>query len=325
MLFDITAKVRKYYICAKIKKNEIDIKNNYMKQKLFAAIDIGTNAGRIMIGKVAIENGYEKVQPIQLVRAPLRLGEDVFDTGEISEPKLKKFLLTMRSFKLLAMAYDIKKIVCYATSAMREANNSEYVIDKISKKTKLNIEIIDGDREAELIFKSFNFSEFEQTSPHLFIDVGGGSTELTIFNRDKIKISRSFQIGTIRLLKNKVNSGIWDDIEKWLFQNTVLFDTLTAIGTGGNINKISQIARKRYLEPISISELKDTYDYLNSMELEYRIDQLRMNPDRADVIVPAAEIYIRIMEMANIDQIYVPKMGLTDGMILEQYFESIKK
>lgn len=296
-----------------------------MKQKLFAAIDIGTNAGRIMIGKVTFENGHEIVQPIQLVRAPLRLGEDVFETGEISEQKLKKFILTMRSFKLLASAYDIKKIKTYATSAMREANNSEYIIDKIFKKTKLKIEIIDGDREAELIFKSFNFSEFENTLPHLFIDVGGGSTELTVFSPEKVKYSRSFQIGTIRILKNKVDAGIWDEIRTWLLNDTGSFENLTAIGTGGNINKISQLARKRYLEPVSLAELKETYDYLSAMTIEERIDQLRMNPDRADVIVPATEIYIRIMEMAKINMIYVPKMGLTDGMVLEQYFESIKK
>ena len=296
-----------------------------MKQKLFAAIDIGTNAGRIMIGKVTFENGHEIVQPIQLVRAPLRLGEDVFETGEISEQKLKKFILTMRSFKLLAAAYDIKKIKTYATSAMREANNNDYVIDKIYKKTKLKIEIIDGDREAELIFKSFNFSEFENTLPHLFIDVGGGSTELTVFSPEKIKYSKSFQIGTIRILKNKVDTGIWKEIEKWIFEDTGNYNNLTAIGTGGNINKISQLARKRYLEPVSLNELKDTYEYLSSMTIEERIDQLRMNPDRADVIIPATEIYIRIMKMAKIKLIYVPKMGLTDGMILEQYFESNKK
>ena len=292
-----------------------------MKDKLYAAIDIGTNAGRIMIGKIVIENDHEIVQPIQLVRAPLRLGEDVFETGEISPAKLKKFILTMKSFKLLAAAYDVKNIVSYATSAMREASNRDYVIDKIYKKTKLQIEVIDGDREAELIFKSFNFSEFRDTLPHLFIDVGGGSTELTIFSKNDNKISKSFQIGTIRMLKNKVQAGIWQIIENWLKENTLKADKITAIGTGGNINKISQLARKRYLEPVSLNELKDTYEYLVSMSVEDRIDQLRMNPDRADVIVPATEIYIRIMQMAGIDLIYVPKMGLTDGMILEQYYQ----
>lgn len=296
-----------------------------MKEKLYAAIDIGTNAGRIMIGKVVIENGHEIVQPIQLVRAPLRLGEDVFENGEISETKLKKFILTMKSFKLLAAAYDIKKIVCYATSAMREASNKDYVIEKIFKKTKLEIETIDGDREAELIFRSFNFSEFKDSLPHLFIDVGGGSTELTIFTKTNEKISNSFQIGTIRVLKNKLREGTWESIEKWIAENTSNVGKLIAIGTGGNINKVSQLSRKRYLEPISILEMKDTLDYLVNMSVEDRIDQLRMNPDRADVIVPATEIYIKIMEKADIDQIFVPKMGLTDGMILEQYFKSVNK
>ena len=231
----------------------------------------------------------------------------------------------MKSFKLLAAAYDIKKIVCYATSAMREASNKDYVIEKIFKKTKLEIETIDGDREAELIFRSFNFSEFKDSLPHLFIDVGGGSTELTIFTKTNEKISNSFQIGTIRVLKNKLREGTWESIEKWIAENTSNVGKLIAIGTGGNINKVSQLSRKRYLEPISILEMKDTLDYLVNMSVEDRIDQLRMNPDRADVIVPATEIYIKIMEKADIDQIFVPKMGLTDGMILEQYFKSVNK
>ena len=291
-------------------------------ENLYAAIDIGTNAGRLMIGKVIIDNGNETVQQIQLVRAPLRLGEDVFESGKISNEKLKKFIYTLKSFKLLAKAYGINEIAGVATSAMREASNRESILKKIYEKTKLNIEVIDGDREAELIFKSFNINELNSVLPILFIDVGGGSTELTIFNDQVGKISKSFSIGTIRSLKNKVDNKVWDQIDNWLLKNRISSQEITAIGTGGNINKISQLARKRYLEPINIGELSETYDYLNGMTLSERIENLRMNPDRADVIIPATEIYIRIMKMAQIANIIVPKMGLTEGLILEQYLKN---
>lgn len=290
-----------------------------MNHKLYAAIDIGTNAGRILIGKVVMDNGVETVQQIQLVRAPLRLGADVFDTGNISEAMLKKLILTLRSFKLLALAYGIRKIKVYATSALRESDNRDYILGKVKDKTKLKIELIDGNREAELIFKSFRFSEFQDKSPRLFIDVGGGSTELTILKGDRQVTSGSFRIGTVRMLKEKVESTVWDDIGKWLDDNNARLENASAIGTGGNINKLSQIARKRYLEPVTIEELKETSAYLASMSLDERIENMRLNPDRADVIIPASEIYIRIMEMAGIDHIFVPKMGLTDGMIIEQY------
>ena len=291
-----------------------------MKPKLYAAIDIGTNAARLMIGKVAEENGNDLVQPIQLVRSPIRLGEDVFDKGEITNEKLKKFIYTLRSFKLLAKAYGVSSIKACATSAMREASNRDYVLETVYNKTKLTIEVIDGDREADLIFNSFNMSFFDDSKPHLFIDVGGGSTELTIFGKNDIRYSESFQIGTIRILKNKVNENIWDDIETWIKTCLDTEKQYTAIGSGGNINKISQLSRKRYLEPITLSELKNTVEYLNTTTYEYRIDHLRMNPDRADVIIPAGEIYVNIMELAGIKNILVPKMGVTDGMILEQYF-----
>ena len=289
-----------------------------MKRKYYAAIDIGTNAGRMLIGYVVNKNGHKVVKQIQLVRVPLRLGEDVFDTGFISKEKLKRFILTLKAFKFLAKAYDIDKIMACATSAMREAENSKYVISRVYKKTKLALEVIDGKREAELIFKSFNIAGFMDKKPFLFIDVGGGSTELTVFANGKKQNSRSFKIGTLRMLKNKVKDDIWQEMGAWIKDNVIKCDNISAIGTGGNINKISQIARKRYLEPVSLEEIQETYKYLKSFSLQERIDELRMKPDRADVIVPATEIYIKIMGLSGINEIYVPKMGLTDGMILEQ-------
>jgi len=294
--------------------------------KYYAAIDIGTNAGRMLIGYVVKDNGFDVVKQIQLVRVPLRLGEDVFEKGYISKAKLKRFILTLKGFKYLAKAYGIKEIKAYATSAMREAANKEEVLKKIKKKTKLKLEIIDGKREAELIFKSFNIAGFIKGKPFLFIDVGGGSTELSVIcngagdGEDKTVRSKSFKVGTLRMLKNKVKEGIWDEIKEWLQQNTASCEGLVAIGTGGNINKISQLARKRYLEPLSVKEIEDVLQYLKSYTLQERITKLRMKPDRADVIIPAAEIYLNVLKMAGIDKIYVPKMGLSDGMILEQYY-----
>ena len=288
-------------------------------RKYYAAIDIGTNAGRMLIGYVVSRDGHEVVKHIQLVRVPLRLGEDVFVNGRISKVKIKKFIYSLKGFRLLAKAYDIYNIQAYATSAMREAENKDYIVEIIKEKTKINLEIIDGNREAELIFKSFNISGLIQERPFLLIDVGGGSTELTVFSNGEKKKSKSFKIGTLRLLKNKVNKSIWDDIEKWINENIKGCGQMSAIGTGGNINKISQLARKRYLEPILLTEIEDTYNYLNKFSLQERVDKLRLKPDRADVIIPASQIYINIMSIAGIKEIFVPKMGLSDGMILEQY------
>ncbi len=290
-----------------------------MKRKYYAAIDIGTNAGRMLIGYVVSRDGHDVVKHIQLVRVPLRLGEDVFDKGIISKEKVKKFIYSLKGFRLLAKAYDIDNIEAYATSAMREAKNRDVIVKRIKDKTKLDLKIIDGNREAELIFTSFNISGLVKTRPFLLIDVGGGSTELTVFANGEKKKSKSFKIGTLRLLKNKVKKNIWSEIEDWIVQNIYQCGQMSAIGTGGNINKISQLARKRYLESILLKEIEDTYKYLKEFSLQERVDKLRLKPDRADVIIPASEIYIRIMKIAGINEIFVPKMGLSDGMILEQY------
>jgi len=291
-----------------------------MKHKYYAAIDIGTNAGRMLIGYVVSKNGHDVVKHIQLVRVPLRLGEDVFSTGIISKKKLKKFVLSLKGFRFLAKAYGIEDIKAYATSAMREAKNKDFVLKRIKSDAKINLETIEGKREAELIFSSFNISSFISNKPFLLIDVGGGSTELSVFSEGEKKKSKSFKIGTLRLLKNKVNKNIWEEISSWIYNNMSECNDMSAIGTGGNINKISQLARKRYLEPISLKEIEDTYNYLKTFTLQERVDKLRLKPDRADVIIPASEIYIKIMNIAKINDIYVPKMGLSDGMILEQYY-----
>ncbi len=294
-----------------------------MKRKHYAAIDIGTNAGRMLIGYVAQNNNKNIIKDIQLVRVPLRLGEDVFDKGRISNKKIRKFILTLKSFKYLAKAYDIDDIMAYATSAMREAENREEVIKLIDNETGIKLETINGKREAELIFKSFDISDLVSDKPFLFIDVGGGSTELTIFVDGQKNKSKSFKLGTIRILKNKVKKDVWGQIQKWVTKNTNHLNNMSAIGTGGNINKIAQISRKRYLEPLTLKEVIETKKFLESYSLKDRVSKLRLKPDRADVIIPAADIYTQIMRYAKIDDIIVPKMGLTDGMILEQYYSEL--
>ncbi len=294
-----------------------------MKRKHYAAIDVGTNAGRMLIGYIAKNNDNNVIKDIQLVRVPLRLGEDVFEKGYISKKKIKKFILTLKSFRYLAKAYEVEEIMAYATSAMREAENRDEVIKLIKKETGIKLEIIDGTREAELIFKSFDISDLVSNKPFLFIDVGGGSTELTIFVNGQKNQSKSFKMGTIRVLKNKVKGDVWEQIQKWVSKHTQHLNNMSAIGTGGNINKIAQISRKRYLEPLLLTEIIETKKFLESYSLKDRVTKLRLKPDRADVIIPAADIYTRIMKYAKIDDIIVPKMGLTDGMILEKYYSEL--
>ena len=293
-----------------------------MRRVLFGAIDIGTNAGRLLIGYVITSGNYSRVRQVQIVRVPLRLGDDVFKSGVISKSKEQQFTYTLKSFRMLMKAYGVKTYKAYATSAMREATNGKEIIDNLYRKTGIQLEIIDGDREANLIFSTF-YTQKLPDYQYLFIDVGGGSTELSfIFNGEK-KGSKSFKIGTVRSLRGKNKKGVWKDIENWMDQQRIVDDEFAAIGTGGNINRISKIRHKKYLEPIRLHEITESLKSIRKLSYEDRIQELRLKPDRADVIIPALEIYKRIMEIGNIDKIFVPKMGLADGMVLEQYFDNI--
>lgn len=299
-------------------------KAKQMRRVLFGAIDIGTNAGRILIGYVITKNGYSRVRQVQIVRVPLRLGDDVYENGAISKQKEKQFIQTFKAFSWLMKAYGVRTYRAYATSAMREASNGQEVIQNLYKKTGIQLEMIDGEREAELIFLTF-FTQKMPDHPYLFIDVGGGSTELSYIVDRERNSSRSFNLGTVRTLRGKNKEGVWDDIEAWLHETGITEKGYAAIGTGGNINRVAKLHQKKYLEPISRDEVMLTYQELSDMSYEDRIQELRLKPDRADVIIPALEIYSRIMTIAQIDQIYVPKMGLADGMVLEQYFEFVKQ
>jgi exopolyphosphatase/guanosine-5'-triphosphate,3'-diphosphate pyrophosphatase len=294
-----------------------------MRRVLFGAIDIGTNAGRILIGYVITKNGYSRVRQVQIVRVPLRLGDDVYQNGIISKKKERQFSRALKSFKWLMKAYEVRTYKAYATSAMREASNKEEVIERLHKSSGIRLEIIDGEREAELIFSTF-YTQKLPDHQYVFIDVGGGSTELTYIVDGEKKESRSFDLGTVRSLRGKNKVGVWHEIEKWLISTGIDQHGYAAIGTGGNINRVAKIYQKKYLEPVYRAEVLKTFEELSAMTYEERMQELRLKPDRADVIIPALEIYSRIMTIANIDLIYVPKMGLADGMILEQYFKFVK-
>ena len=283
----------------------------------FAAIDIGSNAVRLFVGYVHEESGNNFIKKVTLTRVPLRLGEEVFSKGFISEEKIKQFELTMHGFRYLMKAYKVIDYRACATSAMREAENGDDVRSMLHKNTGIDIEIIDGDQEADLIFSSFFSNDIPRDRSYLFIDVGGGSTELTILRNGKRVGSRSFKIGTLRLLKDKVKSDIWEQISEWIDINALSFGPLDGIGSGGNINKIFKLMEKRQDDYIHVNELEGMARYLNSMTVEERMDKLQLKPDRADVIAPASEIYLSVMRMAQIKRVFVPKSGLADGIVYQ--------
>ena len=285
----------------------------------YAAIDIGTNAARLLIGEVCSNNGFSYIKKISYTRVPLRLGEEVFEDGIISEKKTERFLKTIKAFKLLADVYQVKAIRACATSAMREAENGEQVRKKIKKETGVEIEIISGDEEAELIFGTFFLLDFDKNVSFIVIDVGGVSTEVSVFENGERIAAKSFEIGTIRLLKNKVKPTIWKDIHQWIEQHVDLDSIHNIFATGGNINKVHKIIGAPYMEAIPLKKVTKLRDTLEKLSLEERIDKYQLKADRADVIVPAMNIYIYIMEELKCNQMVVPKIGLSDGMIYDMY------
>jgi exopolyphosphatase/guanosine-5'-triphosphate,3'-diphosphate pyrophosphatase len=288
----------------------------------FGAIDIGTNAARLLIGEVCQSEDHNYVKKISYTRIPLRLGEDVFEIGKISKEKSKHTLDTIKAFKLIAKIFEVNRIRAVATSAMREAANSEKIIKKVEEKTGIAIEVISGQEEADLIFGTFLLLDFDKENPFVVIDVGGGSTEISFFNSGKKVASKSFEVGTIRLLKRKVEEVVWQNIENWLKENIPQNDKMLLFGTGGNINKIHKILGCKDDEQVSSKNIKKLYKSLSPLSVEDRIDLFHLKPDRADVIVPAIEIYLFIMEKIGLHKIGVPKIGLSDGMIYKMFLES---
>lgn len=287
-----------------------------------AAIDIGSNAARLLIAEaVPDKESSVRFNKLNLVRVPLRLGFDVFEKGEISKEKRGMLLQTMKAYSHLINAYGVKQVIVCATSAMRDAANSTDIIRKVKMETGLEIEIISGELEASIIYENHIAEHMDTDHSYLYIDVGGGSTELTFFADGKLIFKESFNIGTIRLLKDLVTEEQWDIMKDTIKVKTRGYKQIAAIGTGGNINKIFSLSKKKDGRPLSLDLLKDYYKELSSYKLEDRIKIYNLRADRADVIVPALLIYINVLRWADSDEIYVPKIGLADGLIQHLYEE----
>ena len=281
----------------------------------FAAIDIGSNAIRLLLSAV-FENGpaptYKKMT---LVRMPIRLGRDAFLTGRIAEEKAQELVTAMKGFNHLINAYAPLGAMACATSAMRVAENGPQVCRQIQLETGISVDIISGKREAEILFKNKREATLFKNESSLFVDVGGGSTEITLYSEGKAIASESFNIGTVRVLENVVPKTEWKQLKNWLKTHTADYPHISAIGSGGNINKTFRLAGGKPGKPISYQQIKDIATYLDGFSYDQRVTELGMRPDRADVIIPALTIYRRVMKWGQIDQVYVPILGLADGMI----------
>ncbi|WP_372473031.1 ethanolamine ammonia-lyase reactivating factor EutA [Capnocytophaga sp. ARDL2] len=291
-----------------------------MEIKKYGVIDIGSNAIRLLISNVVERNNEVNFNKSELVRVPIRLGQDVFTTGKISEYNIKRMVKAMESFKLLMQVYEVCKYTVCATSAMREANNANEIVEIINQETGVFIDIISGEKEAKIIAASDLKQFIQKDSNYLYIDVGGGSTELTVFSHGKIVISKSFPIGTVRLINQMVAEETWNEIQRWTIKYTSNMPNIQVIGSGGNINKISKMATKSNKNFLSFPYLKNIYNELVTMAYEERVSTLGLNPDRADVIVPAMNIYIKVMKWSRAKNIIVPKIGLSDGIVKMMYY-----
>jgi len=286
-----------------------------MKIKKYAAIDIGSNAIRLLISYVFITSKKEKFKKISLIRVPIRLGADVFVKGKISEHNKNRLIDALIGFKYLMKAYEVEKYMAVSTSAMREAQNGKEVVDEIKKKTGLEIKIISGGEEAELISSTDLEELLESNKTYLYVDVGGGSTEFSVFSNGKRQVSKSFKLGAVRLLKKTVSKEEWQKAENWVKKHTKKYNKIDLIGSGGNINKLFKMSGKIPGTPLTKKFLDAQYKFLKSMSYKDRIKELDMNPDRADVIIPATKIYRQALEWSGAEKIYVPKIGLADGII----------
>lgn len=296
--------------------------------KKFAAIDIGSNAIRLLIANVIVSDDREpQFKKSSLVRVPIRLGADVFvNDGIISKANITRMLNAMEAFKLLMNIHGVEKYKACATSAMREASNGDEVTAEILSKTGVKIDVIGGKEEAAIISSTDLNELIEGDNSYLYVDVGGGSTEFTLFSKGKIVISKSFKMGTVRLLNNKkaVNKEMFANVEKWIKKNTKDLKRISLIGSGGNINKIFKMSGRTEGKPISFIYLNAQYQFLKNMSYDDRISELSLNPDRADVIIPATKIYLSAMKWSGARKIYVPKIGLSDGIIKTLYNNTLQ-
>jgi exopolyphosphatase/guanosine-5'-triphosphate,3'-diphosphate pyrophosphatase len=289
---------------------------------ILAAIDIGSNAARLLITEVSeYKDGTLDYTKLNLLRVPLRLGFDVFANGIISPEKVEKLIDTMKTYQLLIKIYNVEAVRACATSAMRDAANGKTVVDQVKALTGIDIEIISGREEANIIYETHIAENLSGDQSYLYIDVGGGSTELTMFSSNHIVFKESFNIGTIRMLSDKVSEAQWEHMKWFVKTHTKDYEPVIAIGSGGNINKIFSISKRKEGRPLTLDLLKDYYKELNSSTVPERMHLYNLREDRADVLVPALQIYTSVMRWAGAEEIYIPKIGLADGLIKLLYQE----
>ena len=294
----------------------------------YAAIDIGSNAVRLLIKSIDREAVQEKkIKKVMMLRVPLRLGFDVFSIGELSEKKVDKLRRLMKAFRQLMKIYDVDDYRACATSAMRDARNGRTIIKKIEKDTGIRIEIIDGQEEARMIYNNHIECMEDRQGNYMYVDVGGGSTEINLLTNGELVWSVSYNIGTVRMLSNAVKEGTWQQMEEELMKVTEGVAAINIIGSGGNINKLFRLADKKdkKLQRLPVSSLQTVYDVLKPLTPEERVEAFSLKQDRADVIVPAAEIFLKIAEVVHAEYIYVPVIGLSDGIIDNLYAKSLEK
>jgi len=281
----------------------------------YAAIDIGSNGVRLLLSRVIQSDEYCVFTKESLVRMPIRLGSDVFRDGEIGDEKAEQLVSTMIAYSHLMAAYRPHDHRACATSAMREAKNGEALVQRIREESGIELEIISGGLEAEIIMATHAEEQLEKDRPYLYIDVGGGSTECTVYSAGKRRASRSFPLGTVRMLQQAPVEAVWRDLRDWLAEHTAALEAMSAIGSGGNINKLFRLAGRKAHKPVSRKKLMEVYDELIGYTVDERIRILSLRPDRADVIVPACEVFLKTMQWAKCKQIYIPQFGLADGLV----------
>lgn len=279
---------------------------------------------RLLVSNIVEQEGKEtQFNKSSLVRVPIRLGQDAFTVGEITEENISRMVDAMKAYKLLMKVHKVERYMACATSAMREAYNGKEVAETIEREAGVKIEIIDGKKEAAIIASTDLHHFLKADMTYLYVDVGGGSTEFSLFDNGKIVASRSFKNGTVRLLNNMVNEVVWQEIEKWIKTVTEPYENITMVGSGGNINKLFKLSGKKQEKPLSYFYVNSQYQFLNGLTYEQRIAELGLNPDRADVIIYATRIYLNAMKWSGARNIYVPKIGLSDGIVKAMYYNEI--
>lgn len=293
-----------------------------MRISKYAAIDIGSNAIRLLVSNVIERKNKPTIfTKNAMVRVPIRLGQDTFGHGSIGMPNQQRMIDAMHSFKLLMGVHGVSHYMACATSALREAKNGKELIERIRKETEVSVELIDGNREAEIIAMTDLYNVVKPHKSYLFVDVGGGSTELTLIRQGETVASKSFKIGTVRLLNKMVHDNELENYKNWISTHTKSLSRVSVVGSGGTINKVFKMTGRKIGKPLSFMLLSEQHEYLNKLTQKELIIDLQLNPDRADVIVPAVQIYLTAMKYSGSNKIYVPKVGLADGMIKLLYKE----